>query len=107
MLQEFDALNFNDDNDNPAGGYVHSIGLKIDWQDGPLVGKDGSRLEPSGAFVETVIAAALSRLEYYQASKFASTYNVRAILALEDALTALHERTVDREERGVEGTHQK
>lgn len=104
MQQEFQHTNFDDADGNPAGGWANAEGIRIVWQDGPLsVG--GERRDPNGAFVETVIAIAKSRLEYYQTSKFASDYNSRAIRHLEAALEALHERTADREARNVEGTH--
>ena len=104
MLQEFKSKNLNDADGNPAGGTVEAIGLKIDWQNGPL-SIDGERQEPSGAFVETVIAAALQRIKYYQASKFECRENAIAVLKLEEALLWLNKRTCDREARGVEGTH--
>lgn len=104
MQQEFQHVNFDDSDGNPAGGWVNAEGIRIVWQDGPLA-VDGVRRDPNGAFVETVIAIAKSRLEYYQTSKFASEYNQRAIRHLEEALKALQERTADREARNVEGTH--
>lgn len=106
MQQTFDYENFDDENGNPAGGWAEATGLRIDWQNGPLA-VDGVRLEPSGAFVETVLAVAKSRLEYYQDSKFNSTYNANAIRAIDEALAHLQQRTRDREARGVEGTHTK
>lgn len=36
MMQQYEAENHSDDNGNPAGGYVQGVGLRIDWQDGPL-----------------------------------------------------------------------
>jgi hypothetical protein len=104
MEDSFRAQNYNDQNGNPAGGYVSGIGLSIIWQDGPL-GRSGERQSPNGAFVETVIAAAIQRLKYYQDSKFSSEYNSIAISQLELALDSLKARTADREIRQVEGTH--
>ena len=104
MKQKFVADNWNDDNGNPAGGFVKGVGLTIDWQEGPL-GRGLDRLEPNGAFVETVIAAAKQRIEYYQDSKFNSRENAMAITKLDEALLWLNKRTTDREEREVEGTH--
>lgn len=94
-----------DDNGNPAGGETHGKGLSISWQNGPL-GRDGDRLEPNGAFVEGVIAAALGRLEFYQSTKFKCRENALAITKLEEALLWLGYRTEKREARAVEGTHQ-
>lgn len=89
---------------NPAGGQTLAVGLSINWQDGPL-GRGAERKEPNGAFVETVIQAAIGRLEFYQASKFACTENGSALEHLARALGVLEERTKDRERRAVEGTH--
>lgn len=65
-----------------------------------------SRVAPNGAFVETVIAAAIGRLEFYQRSKFKCERNHHAILHLKTALKELEHRTADRDVRGVEGTHE-
>jgi hypothetical protein len=94
------------ENGMPAGGYVTGVGLEIKWQNGPL-GRGADRKEPNGAFVETVIRAALQRIEYYQASQFACRENALAITKLEEALMWLNKRTANREARNVEGTHAK
>lgn len=107
MLGSYDAINHTDAAGNPTGGSVHGTGLAIYWQDGPL-GRGLDRTEPNGAFVETVIAAAKQRLEFYQKAgggKFACLHNAEAIAALEDSLAILGQRTAEREARGVEGTH--
>lgn len=108
MIQEIDFQNFEDDNGNPAGGYAKGLGFEIYYQNGPLA-VDGVRVEPNGAFVETVLLALIKRLNYYQAvsgGKFACRENALAITRLEEGLHWLKERTRDRERRGVEGTHQ-
>ncbi|KKN10957.1 hypothetical protein LCGC14_1031370 [marine sediment metagenome] len=109
MLAEFSSSNLTDANDLPAGGMVDGVGLSIQWQSGPL-GKEGvDRIEPNGAFVETLIAAALQRIRWYQevcGGKFRCMENTNAIAHLSDALRALDQRTKNREARGVEGTHQ-
>ncbi len=64
-----------------------------------------TRKEPNGAFVEDVIAACADRLRYYQASRFASSYNAKALEHLDAAMAALDQRTKDRDAREVEGTH--
>ena len=104
MMQDITCVNINDKNDNPAGGIVRGVGLHIDWQNGPL-GRDEERLVANGAFVQTVIAAALQRIEYYNSTKFRCRENSIAITKLEEALMWLDKRTRDRERRGVEGTH--
>lgn len=104
MLSEFFSEQWSDTNGNPAGGVSCGKGFAISWQNGPL-GRGEERKEPNGAFVETIIAAAKDRLEFYQKSRFNCEANARAILHLEAALTILNERTMDREARNVEGTH--
>lgn len=94
--------NYTDKYGNPTGGFVEQVaeGAKvflIRWQDGPLGQK-----EPNGAFVETVIAAAISRLEFYNSGKFKCRENSLAITKLEEALHWLNARTQD---CGVEGTY--
>lgn len=96
--------NISDENGNPTGGSVEGIGLKIEWQNGPL-GRDGERVAPNGSFVETVISTAIQRLEFFQESKFKCRENALAITKLEEALHWLEHRTKKREERKVEGTH--
>jgi hypothetical protein len=88
----------------PAGGYTSGRGIAIDWQNGPLA-VDGVRKEPNGAFVEDVIAAAIGRIEFYQASEFHCVENAVALGHLMAAAEVLAERTRDRDRRGVEGTH--
>lgn len=104
MRDTFDAMNHLDSYGNPAGGSVDGVGLKIKWQDGPL-GRDADRILPNGAFVETVIAAALQRIQHYQDSRFKCRENALAITKLEEALHWLNHRTAERESRKVEGTH--
>ena len=104
MLGRFEAENHDDADGKPAGGWVHGIGLNINWQNGPL-GRGDDREEPNGAFVETVIAAVIQRIEYYQAGEFSNLYNEAALTSLRGALSVLNTRTQEREERGVEGIH--
>lgn len=106
MLDNFNAENFTDENGKPAGGYVEGTGICIEWQDGPLGAPDDpNRQEPNGAFVETVIAAALQRIEYYNETEFRCRENSLAITKLEEALHWLNARTNRRVSQGVEGTH--
>lgn len=88
----------------PTGGIFRGIGLKIRWQDGPL-GRPHERGPANGAFVETVISAALQRLQFYNETEFSCRENSLAITKLEEALHWLEHRTRERERRGVEGTH--
>lgn len=106
MKQPINCDNQLDEHGRPAGGFVTGIGIAIKWQDGPLreQGTD-EPAEPNGAFVETVIAAALQRIEHYQEGQFRCRENALAITKLEEALHWLDHRTKDREARKVEGTH--
>ena len=103
-IEQCDCVNKTDADGNPAGGHVHGVGLELNWQDGPL-GRGEDRADPNGAFVETVISAAVQRLEAYQDSKFACDANANAISHLNNALRHLEARTADREKREVEGLH--
>ena len=104
MRQTIVGNHENDEQGNPAGGHTTGTGIDIVWQNGPL-GRGADRRPPNGAFVEGVIAAALDRIQYYQASRFKCRENALAITKLEEALHWLEHRTRDREFRAVEGTH--
>ena len=106
MLTPFTENHWTDEDDRPAGGCSFGPGFAISWQNGPL-GRDEERLEPNGAFVETLIKAVMGRLEFYQASEFECQSNSDALDALSEALAALNSRTAEREARDVEGTHEK
>ena len=106
MNQHLTREHRNDADGNPAGGSVSGTGINIEWQNGPL-GRGEDRIEPNGAFVEGVIAAAIQRIAYYQATKFSCRENAIALTHLETALLWLNKRTAEREARQVEGTHQK
>lgn len=107
MKQKLTEEHALDANNNPAGGVTSSIGIDIEWQNGPL-GRGTDKQEPNGAFVEGVLQAAIGRLQFYQTankSKFACRENAIALTHLETALLWLEKRTADREAREVEGTH--
>lgn len=104
MQQESIYQNVCDPEGNPCGGTFSATGISIQWQNGPL-GRGADRLEPNGAFVETVIFAALQRIQHYQQTKFKCRENALAVTKLEEALHWLQSRTAEREKREVEGTH--
>lgn len=102
---ELYAANRIDGDGNPAGGIVSGIGIRIEWQDGPL-GRPPQK--PTGAFVEDVIEAARQRLQFYQEAsggKYACGENFRAITKLTEALNWLASRRIEREARDVQGLH--
>ncbi len=106
MFQGIKSEHNNDALGNPAGGKTTGTGIEINWQNGPLGSiLSDDRKEANGAFVESVLAAALDRMEYYQASKFKCRENALAITKIEEALHWLGHRTAKRVIRGVEGTH--
>ncbi len=102
MRQELTIDNKLDENGNPTGGSAYAIGIDIRWQGNPP-----NMEKHNGAFVEGVLQAALGRLQFFQASKFACRENAIAITKIEEALHWLDHRTADRKARNVEGTHTK
>lgn len=104
MTASFVSHQFLDRDGNPEGGQAFGPGFSISWQCGPL-GTGVDRVEPNGAFVETLIEAVIDRIEFYQRSKFACMHNQAALAHLYEALETLNDRTKTREVRGVEGTH--
>ena len=71
----------------PMGGWVFGEGFEISWQDGPI-----SDYGINGAVVEDVLMGVMSRLEYYQESKFLCQENEEALAHLALCLEALHRR---------------
>ena len=71
----------------------------IHFQEGPI-----KEVGVNGIYAEDLIAMVICRLEYFQKCEFACRENALAITKLEEALTWLRERTLDRERRNVEGT---
>ena len=104
MKAGFKSEHWLDANGAPEGGTSFGNGFAIGWQHGPL-GRGPERKDPNGAFVEDVLAAVINRIEFYQAGRFASHYNARALDHLRAAAAELDARTKDREARAVEGTH--
>ncbi|HEY1900744.1 MAG TPA: hypothetical protein VGG49_13230 [Steroidobacteraceae bacterium] len=70
------------------------------FQNGPI-----GEVGVNGITHEALLAILIDRLEAFQAGKFASTYNGEALVNLKNAQYALHARTKERQNRGVEGTH--
>lgn len=102
MQQEFESENYTTPTGFPAGGYAEAIGVAVDWQARPLSEEpDG---EPTGAFVETLIAMVIERIEFYQ-DKVPCRENELALIHLDAALAMLNARTMRRTVQGVEGTH--
>lgn len=104
-IQPAEISNRVDSDGNPSGGYFHSKGVVISWQNGPRLQEDGTLADPNGAFIEDAMYAALQRLEFFQDSKFKCRENALAITHLQEALHWLKARQVARSSRNVEGTH--
>ena len=66
-------------------GYVHDVGV-------------------NGITIEALLAIVRDRLEGFQAGPYACEDNEQALIALKETLHWLHNRTSDRQQRGVEGT---
>ncbi|RCW44230.1 hypothetical protein [Paenibacillus prosopidis] len=73
---------------------------KIHFQEGPI-----KEAGINGVNNEDLINMVIRRLEGFQNSEFRCRENAVAITKLEESLMWLRKRTMDREARGVEGTH--
>jgi hypothetical protein len=73
----------------------------IHFQEGPI-----KEAGVNGLMNEDLIAMVICRLEHFNQSEFRCRENSMAITKLEEALLWLRKRTMGREERGVEGTHE-
>lgn len=81
-------------------GAVPSFGLNMKFQDGPVA--DGV----NGITNEVLLAILETRLMGFQSGRFANANNAEAITHIRAAMSALCRRTQERQERGVEGTHE-
>ena len=72
----------------------------VKFQNGPI-----KEVGVNGVMNEDLIVMVLDRLYGFQDSPFKCRENAIAITKLEEALLWLNKRTLDRERRGVEGTH--
>jgi hypothetical protein len=82
-----------------AGQYAEPL-ADIDFQEGPI-----KECGVNGVANEDLINMVICRLEHFQRSEYACRENALAITKLEESLMWLRKRTMDREARGVEGTH--
>jgi hypothetical protein len=121
MQQKIEEQHQRDEQGRPAGGYtlvvidedvpadigipLEARGVKLPWQNGPLKDAGGNVKKPNGLFVESLIAAAIGRLRFYEDSPFACRENALALTKLEEAQHWLQSRTHRRLAAGIEGTH--
>lgn len=73
---------------------------RLEFQHGPI-----KEVGTNGITHEVLLAILIDRLECFQAGKFANTYNAAALDHLRKARAQLLDRTQERLDRGVEGTH--
>lgn len=74
----------------------------IQFQNGPI-----AEVGVNGLTQEVLLAIVIDRLKAFQAGPFACRENALALTKLEEAQHWLFHRTLERMQRGVEGTHQK
>jgi hypothetical protein len=72
----------------------------LDFQNGPI-----KTVGTNGITHEALLAILIDRLEGFQRGKFACDANERALRWLLAAQDTLLDRTKERQQRGVEGTH--
>ena len=82
------------------GAEVALLG-KVKFQKGPI--KENG---VNGVMNEDLLAMVIDRLNSFQESPFKCRENALAITKIEEALLWLRKRTMDREARNVEGTHE-
>ncbi|CAB4140312.1 hypothetical protein UFOVP669_24 [uncultured Caudovirales phage] len=72
----------------------------IDFQNGPI-----NEAGVNGLTHEVLLAIVADRLRSFQKGPFCNRYNALALTHIEEAQNWLNRRTVERMQRGVEGTH--
>lgn len=75
---------------------------EIVFQNGPI-----NEAGVNGLTHEVLLAIVADRLRGFQAGPFSTKANACALTHIEEAMHWLHQRTLERMRRGVEGTHQK
>ena len=73
----------------------------IEFQDGPI-----KEVGVNGISNEVLLAVVRHRLQGFQSGPYACETNRQALDAVKLAMEAMHSRTRDRQNRGVEGTHE-
>src|ERR1043165_3124841 len=86
----------------PITSPMEQIGVNLRFQNGP-VKENGEGV--NGITHEALLAVLIDRLQGFQAGPYANKFNAAALANLRAALADLHARTIEREARGVEGTH--
>lgn len=76
--------------------------IDLHFQEGPI-----AEVGINGITHEALLAILIDRLQSFQAGAYACHENALALTTLEEAMYWLHNRTLARVARGVEGTHAK
>lgn len=92
---------------NPSDPFMARHGQPAEYatvlfQNGPI-----AEAGVNGVTHEALLAILIDRLERFQEGPYQNEYNGEALNHLRLSLEALHNRTRERQSRGVEGTHQK
>jgi len=90
---------------NPSCPFTARYGKPSDhttilFQNGPI-----NEAGVNGLTQEVLLAIVADRLRSFQAGQFACRENAIALTKIEEAMQWLHNRTLKRMQRGVEGTH--
>lgn len=96
-ISGFDAFS------NPSFGVTDcqpATDITLFFQNGPI-----NEVGVNGITQEVLLAIVADRLRSFQAGKFACRENALALTKIEEAMHWLHARTLNRMQRGVEGTH--
>ena len=95
------------DDPGPAGASHNYSIIAPNGQGTTLLFQHGQITENgvNGITHEVLLAILIDRFEGFQAGPFANPYNGDALAHLRSAARALHERTLERMARGVEGTN--
>ena len=86
----------------PPPSVNNLVRCELNFQNGPI-----SEVGVNGITHEALLSILIDRLECFQAGPFDNKYNEAALTHLRLAVEALHNRTLERMARGVEGTCQK
>ena len=108
-----EAITITADDEVGCGGAHHQYTLSylvegqacttfIDFQEGPI-----DAAGPNGVSNEALLAVVIDRLEGFQKGPFACVENEAALSHVQEALEYLKSRTLERMERGVEGSLEK
>ncbi len=104
-----DQLTITVEDEPGAGGANHQysvtapgVRLWIDFQNGPI-----NEVGVNGVTHEALLAIVIDRLQSFQKGPYACRENALALTKLEEAKHWLFSRTLERMQRGVEGTHAK